>query len=661
MAASVTTPAPVGRALPFSFSPEESGHHAPRIESATVLVVDDDSKNLLALESIFEGEDYAIVEARTGEEALRALMVTDFAAIVLDVQMPDISGIELARLIKQRRSTQHIPIIFLTAHYREDEHAVLGYDVGAVDYLIKPVNPSVLRSKVNVFVDLFRKTRALAALNRTMELEIAERRTAEERFRVVFEAAPGAIVVFDESGAIRLVNSQAEETFAGSREELLQRNIRDLIVADNPTATGTFLLQGRHLAGSEFPAEVDCRPIQSSEGSFFLATILDITLRKQTEEALRAKAEAESANEAKDRFLAILSHELRTPLTPIVYAVALLENAEDCPPALREAVSTIHRNVQLEARLIDDLLDLARIRNGKLTLESQPVEAHETLREAMKIGLGDVGKKRIHLIEDLSATRTQLQGDAVRLRQVFWNLLTNAVKFTSEEGTITIRTSNVDNGASLRVEVTDTGLGIDQAHLGSIFDAFEQAIQNGPPGLGLGLSICKILVELHQGTIEAHSEGLGHGATFVVTLPCVAASKVVERVGDAAEPKVRKALRILVVEDHLDTAMSLRLLLKMDGHEVLIAGSVAEALKAAGEFEFDLLMSDIGLPDGRGTDLIRQLRERIERPFDAIAMTGFGMEEDIEQSRTAGFTAHLTKPVEFTTLRQTVAALAERK
>jgi len=391
MALSITSLHPES-SPPFSYSSDE--HDISQMGAASVLLVDDNSNNLLALESIFENEDYSLVKARTGEEALRALITADFAAIVLDVQMPDISGIELARLIKQRRSTQHIPIIFLTAHYREDEHAVLGYDVGAVDYLIKPVNPAVLRSKVSVFVDLFRKTRALAALNRTMEAEINERRTAEERFRVVFEAAPGAIVVFDESGAIRLVNSQAEETFASSREDLLRCKISDLIpTAPIPIATGTFVKSAMRQDGQEFPAEVDCRPIQSSEGSFYLASILDLTQKKQTEEALRAKAEAESANEAKDRFLAMLSHELRTPLSPIVYAAALLEKDKECPAHVKEAISVIQRNVELEARLIDDLLDLARIRNGKLALQMQPVEVHEVLREAMKIGLGDIEQK----------------------------------------------------------------------------------------------------------------------------------------------------------------------------------------------------------------------------------------------------------------------------
>src|SRR5215208_6123978 len=200
----------------------------PAADAPMVLVVDDDSKNLLALESVLDGASYRLIKAQTGGEALLALMDGDFAAIVLDVQMPDMSGIELARMIKERKRTQHIPIIFLTAHYREDEHAVLGYDAGAVDYLTKPINPAVLRSKVNVFVDLFRKTKALAEMNRTMEAEIIERKTAEERFRVVVEAAPSAMTVFRSDGSIVLVNSEAEQLFGFTRAELLQKSIGEL-------------------------------------------------------------------------------------------------------------------------------------------------------------------------------------------------------------------------------------------------------------------------------------------------------------------------------------------------------------------------------------------------------------------------------------------------
>jgi len=526
-----------------------------------VLIVDDDPRNLLAMESLLDGADYSLIKAQTSDEALLALMRGEVAAIILDVQMPGINGIDLARLIKQRKRTRHIPIVFLTAHYREDEHAMMAYDIGAVDYLTKPINPAVLRSKVGIFVDLFQKTRALAAANARLEAQnIVLQREAEERGRRI----------------------QAEA----------------------------------------------------------------------------AQAEAEAANAAKDRFLAMLSHELRTPLTPIVYAVNMLERDEDCPAHIREALATIQRNVWLEARLIDDLLDLARIRSGKLVLQLEPADAHEVIREAIKIGADDAARRKIRVVEDLAGTATRVKADPARLQQVFWNLLANATKFTPENGTITVRTSNAGNEASLLVEIRDTGIGIGAEKLERIFDAFEQAERTGSPGLGLGLAICKALVDLHGGSIEARSDGLGCGAAFLVTLPTTLPVPTAKRPLDTDAPPLAM-LRVLLVDDHQDTADVLSRLLSRQGCEVRTAGSVAQAIEVAANYEFDVLVSDIGLPDGRGTELLDQLQNRFGRPIRAIAMSGFGMEDDIERSRHAGFAEHLTKPVEFNALQRALARLAD--
>jgi len=550
----------------------------PAADAPAVLVVDDDSKNLLALESVLDGSVYRLIKAQTGGEALLALMEGDFAAVVLDVQMPDMSGIELARMIKQRKRTQHIPIIFLTAHFREDEHAVLGYDVGAVDYLTKPINPAVLRSKVNVFVDLFRKTRALAEMNRMAQ-------AAEEALRVANEAL------------------QVANTELAARNKSLEREAEE---------------------------------------------------RERRIRAESAQAEAEEANAAKDRFLAMLSHELRTPLSPIVHAVTLLEEA-DCPPAARECLATIRRNVRLEARLIDDLLDLARIRNGKLRLEIQPIDVHEVLRHALEICRPDMAMHHLHVEEKLNASETHVHGDAARLQQVFWNLLTNAAKFSPEGSSIEVRTFT--NDGRVAIEIADQGVGIAPEKLARIFDAFEQGARHSQAGLGLGLAICKALVEMHGGEIAARSEGINRGASFVIHLPRV--SPAGEPSAAAPQPlSARDGLRLLVVEDHRDTLETLERLLSRRGYVVRTAASIAQALEVARDNEFDVLVSDIGLPDGRGTDLLERLEElRGDRP-PAIAMSGFGMEDDLERSRDAGFSEHLTKPVEFSALHQAIARLA---
>ncbi len=538
-------------------------------ELPTVLVVDDDPKNLLAIETVLDATSFRLQKAQTGGDALLALMDGDFAAIVLDVKMPDMNGIDLARMIKQRRRTQHIPIIFLTAHFREEEHAMLGYDVGAVDYLTKPINPSVLRSKVNVFVELFTKTRALADMNRAAQ-------DAEE--------------------ALREANTQL-----AARNQALEREAQE---------------------------------------------------RERRLRAESARAEAEEANAAKDRFLAMLSHELRTPLSPIVHAVALLDELE-CPPAIREQISTIRRNVRLEARLIDDLLDLARIRNGKLRIEPQQVDVHEVLRHAIEICHPDLSHHKIHVEERLEAADTHVRGDPARLQQIFWNLLANAVKFSPEGGTIHVHTSLDEETGHIAIEIKDQGVGIAPEKLVSIFDAFEQGARHSQAGLGLGLAICKALVELHSGQIAAHSEGLDKGASFVIRLPQATHGRPALPEQTAAAPS-NNHLRLLVVEDHHDTLATLERLLTRHGYEVRTAASIAESLKVADEFEFDVLVSDIGLPDGRGTELLGQLERLRGRRLASIAMSGFGMDDDLERSRAAGFSEHLIKPVEFPSLQQAI-------
>ena len=526
----------------------------------SVLLVDDDPRNLLALESLLLGEDYRLVSAGSSNDALKALLEGEFAAIVLDVQMPEVNGIELARLIKQRKRTQHIPIIFLTAHYREDEHAMMAYEVGAVDYLTKPINPAVLRSKVNVFVDLFRKNRALTVLNTQLE----------------------------------------------TQNLLLQREARE---------------------------------------------------RTRRIEAESARAEAEAANAAKDRFLAMLSHELRTPLTPILYSTALLEQHPDYPPDLREAVETIRRNVQLEARLIDDLLDLARIRSGKLALHSETVDAHAILREAINVCQDPEGTHSAPVEAHLDARHPHVHADPARLQQIFWNLLTNAKKFTPSTGAITIRTTNSEKGDWLVIEVADTGIGISPDKLSGIFDAFEQAAAGLSAGLGLGLAICKALVDLQGGSIEVHSEGPDQGTVFTVKIPGV----TVADAGPAPAPtqaSTLSRLHILLVEDQADTAEVLRRLLVGEGCEVRLAASIAEAESVAADYRFDVLVSDIGLPDGRGTELLSRLQNHHGGPIPAIVISGFGMEEDIQKSQGAGFAEHLTKPVEFGALKQALIRVA---
>ena len=384
----------------------------------------------------------------------------------------------------------------------------------------------------------------------------------------------------------------------------------------------------------------------------------DITDRKKADQALRdsesrlreALADAEAANRAKDQFLAILSHELRTPLTPVLMSVAAMEMDRSLPPEVRQDLAMIRRNIELETKLIDDLLDVTRIVNGKLRLAVRPTDTHTLLRNVLDILRADYQQKQQTVSVDLAATDTQVCADPARLQQVFWNLIKNAIKFTPDRGRITVRTSNLGADASgrarLAVEICDDGLGIESESLSRLFNAFEQgdsAITRRFGGLGLGLTISKALIELHGGTICAHSDGRDQGSKFSVELPTTSAiDRILERIEPPAGLEAPTSVRVLLVEDHKDTQRVLKRLLEQLGYTVFTAGSVASAIEAVRANELDLLISDIGLPDGTGLDLVRDL----PRPLPAIALSGFGMEEDLKSSRLAGFAVHLTKPID---------------
>ena len=401
-----------------------------------------------------------------------------------------------------------------------------------------------------------------------------------------------------------------------------------------------------------------------SDGAFlgYIGAAADIHQRKQAEAALaaarqsaeRAKAAAEEASRAKDHFLAVLSHELRTPLTPALASLSLLENEPELPASARPRLDVIHRNIELEARLIDDLLDVTRIARGKIDLDRKPVRLIDVIRRAVEVVQPDIDARRLHFGVKTNGESYVVDADSTRLQQVFWNLLRNAIKFTPHDGCVGVSCSG-GAGGQVMVEVQDSGEGIAPDALPHIFNAFEQAersIKRQFGGLGLGLAISKALVEMHGGRIEAQSAGRGRGATFRVSLPLVS----VEPDLPAARPKRPSAvpLRILLVEDHGDTAEMLGLLLSAEGHDVERVADVSAALDAASQRTFDLLLSDLGLPDASGLDLMRELRRR-GITFPGIALSGYGQDEDVRQSRQAGFAAHLTKPASPERLAEVIA------
>lgn len=401
-----------------------------------------------------------------------------------------------------------------------------------------------------------------------------------------------------------------------------------------------------HVLGS-FCA-IDTKPRQWSQND--LAILSDLAATATAEVGLSgARDAAEAANRAKDRFLAVLSHELRTPVSPVMMLAASLAGDASLPPAARDDARTILRNITQQIRLIDDLLDVTRIENGKLSMRLEPVDLHCLLRDTVAACQADADARGVHLALGAQPPPQQqisVRADPARLRQVFANVLKNAIKFTPQGGRISITVSRV---AEERVAIAfaDTGIGVDPDVLPRMFDAYEQGgrtITDAFSGLGLGLAISKGLVEAHGGTIVADSAGRGHGTTVTIELTtCPHMPTPAPRV-----PRPRsgagQSLRILLVDDHHDTLRAMSRLLRKLEHEVTTADCVAAALAAADGSSFDVLISDIGLPDGTGMDLMRELLRR--QPIRGIALTGYGTDADIQQTRAAGYAAHLTKPID---------------
>jgi HAMP domain-containing protein/signal transduction histidine kinase len=358
-------------------------------------------------------------------------------------------------------------------------------------------------------------------------------------------------------------------------------------------------------------------------------------------------AEKARSNLAKDQFLAMLSHELRTPLTPVLASALALESEPALPQDVQESLQMIRRNVELEARLIDDLLDLTRIDRGKVQLNFEVVDAHTLLQNALEICQAEIDRKHLRRSLNLGARKVHLRADPARLQQIFWNLINNAVKFTPSDGQISISTSNTSKG-ELRVEIADTGLGIEPESLPKIFDAFEQGGRTQLGGLGLGLAISKALVEAHKGTITAQSGGRNKGSTFTLVFPT--SERAAAQITPAVSPKLpeHQAMRILLVEDHEDSNRSLTNLLRRRGYHVQSALNFQSALDLGTKEDFDVLISDLALPDGSGIDLMRTLQST--RPVLGIALTGFGMEDDVRKCREAGFQHHLVKPIDLNKL-----------
>jgi signal transduction histidine kinase/CheY-like chemotaxis protein len=378
----------------------------------------------------------------------------------------------------------------------------------------------------------------------------------------------------------------------------------------------------------------------------------DVTLRQ----------ELIAANAAKDQFLALLSHELRSPLSPVIAMVGELEAEMPDSQPVREALEVVRRNVELEARLIDDLLDVTRISKGKLQLTFETICIHQILQRAYEICRKEIEEKNLDVEFQFRAVQTYVEGDPARLQQVFWNLIKNSVKFTPDKGRIIIETLN-PTPDKIEARVIDTGIGIEQEKIDKIFNAFEQGsdITRRFGGLGLGLAISRALIDAHGGKVRVQSSGKDKGAIFSVELNTVLApigrdgESQDQQVDRAPKPAIPSHRRVLLVDDHHDTCIGMKRMLERHGYRITLAHSAEQAVEKVRSEEFDLLISDIGLPDRSGYELMREVR--LNKDLPGIALSGFGSEQDVNLAREAGFAEHLTKPINFERLEKTIQTL----
>lgn len=688
--------------------------------ATNILVVDDLPEKLLVFETMLEELNQNLVFVRSGAEALREVLRREFAVILLDVNMPDIDGFETARLIRRYRRSAHTPIIFITA-YADEMQTARGYALGAVDYIMSPVVPEVLRSKVRVFVELqvmqrrLRRqaeervalaaaeaarraaeeatarsdflARAGAELGGSLELEVSRRKLLS---LVVPRLAPRAMLLLldglSDSGAV-MACADADpadgirfgERLVETLDPALQRGLTEVLerrtplllagrpphgtaaAADGADWTGGAVVPlgvgerviGALWAGTE-PSRIDLAllgdladraAIAFENARLYRSLQAEIVDRRQAEQRLR------DASRRKDEFLAMLSHELRNPLAPIRNAVELIRRLAPPDPKLAWATEVSDRQVAHLTRLVEELLDVARISQGKIALRNEPLDLQGAVAQAVETVRPYIDARGHQLALRQPDAPVWLRGDAGRLAQVVGNLLHNAAKYTPDGGSIQLELQ-VEQGEALII-VSDNGIGIEPDLLPNVFELFEQgqrSLDRSQGGLGVGLTLVQRLVQLHHGSVEVTSAGRGHGAQFRVRLPCLSEVRPEEPPAGADGASLAGCAggcRVLVVDDNRDAAETTAMYLQLAGHEVKTVGDGPQALASAPVYAPDVVVLDIGLPGLDGYEVARRLRRlpQTERAL-LIALTGYGQASDQRQAEEAGFDAHYVKPTD---------------
>jgi signal transduction histidine kinase/DNA-binding NarL/FixJ family response regulator len=636
-----------------------------------VLLVDDTPANLVALSAALEPIGAELVEAQSGQQAIELVQANSFAAVLLDVQMPTMDGFETAARIRRLQRGKEVPIIFLTAIYHEPAFVIRGYQAGAADYMTKPLDVHVLRGRVKAFVDLFRQ------------------REAERRYRLesALDAAPAFVSILSVPGYLcEFGNAQYRRLFAdgeimgksaaalGATSELM-RALDRIVVTGEPFALDEFVLTlpedaARHASRV---VNVTLQPLRDAQNRIeaILSFAIDVTEQVEGRQVLeRARAKAEAANRSKDEFLAMVSHELRTPLNSILGWASVARRKKPSPEC-DHALGVIERNARTQQQLIEALLDVSRAIAGNMRLQIGATDVGEILEQVIET-LRPAAEGKAITVRVEGGDLDVIDADRDRLQQVFWNVLSNAIKFTGQGGTITVAATCNDAQATIRV--ADTGEGIEPEFLPHLFEPFRQAdasTTRRQGGLGLGLAIVSQIVHAHGGTVAAASAGKGQGTCITIELPTrrrsvpPRAPALNAAKSDDAIPSVRlDELRLLVVDDEEDARALLSQVLTERGAKVSIAASASEALAKLQSHRPDVLISDIAMPDVDGYRLIEQIRRLSQEDggrVPAIALSAYSRADDVTRALAAGFQLHVVKPADPATLLASVAALAGRQ
>ena len=654
----------------------------PRV---TILHVDDNEANRYVVNRILQNAGFSVQEAATGAAGLEVVANFQPDLVILDVQLPDMSGFEVCRQIKANPETAFIPVLHLSASFVQSQDKAEGLDSGADAYLAQPVEP----------IELLATVRSLLRIRRAEEAALSSAR----EWQTTFDSINDGVCLVDREGIILRCNRAMMQIFGKPSQEILGCAHHKLLMeAELGIANGTCFRRAKETHQRQilefqsqerwFAKTID--PVLDEHGTLTGVVLIlsDITERKRAEALLQEQndrlnqlmislqqqtEQAQQANRIKDEFLAVLSHELRSPLNPILGWARILQKSHQDAAKTQYALETIERNAKLQAQLIEDLLDVSRILQGKLSLNTVPVGLTFTIKAALETVRLAAEAKSIQIETIFEPNVRQVLGDSGRLQQVIWNLLSNAIKFTSQGGRVEVRLESINDQVDThpteytQITVSDTGRGISNDFLPYVFDYFRQADGTTTRkfgGLGLGLAIVHHLVELHGGTVQAASPGEGQGAVFTVKLPPIAASKFNQ---DNSADRDRSdsnlnGLQALLVDDDKDSREFIAFVLEQYGAQVTEADSAHDALSNLGQAKFDLLISDIGMPDMDGYTLIRQIRKQSPDrggEIPAIAVTAYAGEIDRQQALAAGFQQHISKPIELEVLIQAILAIVK--